>query len=70
MFGTCVPNVCPLPTGNCCDQLTGNCSVVTEAACTAAGFTWLGAGPCNAETCREPVPTERTSWGHIKNIYR
>ncbi len=48
----------PPPTGNCCDAATGTCSVVTEAACTTAGFTWLGATACSVQTnCPVPPPS-------------
>jgi hypothetical protein len=64
----CNTDTCPPPTGACCDHATGSCTITTEAACA---FQWLGAGvPCNLETCVPPVPTERTSWGQIKNTYR
>jgi hypothetical protein len=64
----CDPNPCVPVTGACCDHATGVCTITTHAACT---FDWLGAGvPCNLVTCVPPVPTVRTSWGSIKNIYR
>jgi hypothetical protein len=68
--GLCDPNTCEPPPaqGACCDHLTGNCAITTQTAC---GFDWLGAGvPCDLTTCVPPTPTERTSWGQIKNTYR
>jgi hypothetical protein len=70
--GVCSPNTCPQPPvlGACCDTATGACTITTQAACLAP-FVWLGPDvPCNAETCTPPTPTERASWGQIKNIYR
>ncbi len=64
----CNTETCPVPTGACCDHATGDCTITTQADCA---FDWLGVDvPCNLETCVPPVPTERTSWGQIKNIYR
>jgi hypothetical protein len=66
----CSPRICLVqdPTGACCDHATGACAITTESACA---FEWLGAGAqCSFETCRPPVPTEKTSWGQIKNTYR
>ncbi len=67
----CTPETCPglpPPPGACCDFATGACTYTIEAECL---YTWLGpVVPCNLETCYPPVPTERTSWGRIKNIFR
>ncbi len=69
----CTPETCPippLPEGACCNQATGICTITTQAACDLPSI-WLGAGVlCNAQTCPPPTPTERTSWGQIKNLYR
>ena len=38
---------CPVvevPTGACCNEAIGACSVLTEAECTFPGTEWLGAG--------------------------
>ncbi len=52
---SCDPNLCPQPMGACCDFLTGNCTITTQAAC---GFTWLGPDTiCAPETCPVPPPT-------------
>jgi hypothetical protein len=60
----------PLPEGACCNQATGVCTITAQAACDLPSI-WLGAGvPCNAETCQPVSPTERTSWGQIKSLYR
>lgn len=66
--GVCAPNPCPQPPGACCNELTGDCGITTQDGCQ---FQWLGANvPCNDVTCRPPVPTERASWGRVKNTYR
>jgi hypothetical protein len=68
--GVCEPNTCVQPPvlGACCDHATGNCTITTQAACA---FDWLGADiPCDVTTCVPPTPTERSSWGQIKNLYR
>jgi hypothetical protein len=58
----------PWPVGACCNELTGECAITTQAAC---GFHWLGVDvPCTPATCGPPVPVERESWGRIKNSYR
>jgi hypothetical protein len=55
------------PTGGCCDVATGACTITTELGCD---FTWLGADiPCNTTTCL-PVPTEPTTWGAVKALFR
>jgi len=47
---TCDPNPCAPVDGACC--VHGACSVMAEAACTAAGGTFKGAGSvCTANTC-------------------
>jgi hypothetical protein len=53
VFGTCVPNNCPLPTGACC--LPSNlCSVLTEAACATDGGWYLGNGAeCAPDPCAQ-----------------
>lgn len=70
LAGVCEPNTCEQPPvlGACCDHVTGNCTITTQPAC---GFDWLGAGvACDVTTCVPPTPTERASWGQIKNLYR
>jgi hypothetical protein len=50
MFGACVPNDCPQPTGACCDP-DGSCTVTSQVACTDPN-TWQGQGsPCTPELC-------------------
>jgi hypothetical protein len=70
-FGTPGSTPCPIapdPTGACCDQLTGACTITTQAACP---YAWLGEGvPCNGQTSGSSVPAERTSWGQIKSTFR
>jgi hypothetical protein len=73
--GVCSPNPCTQPvvhTGACCNVSVGmpDCTITTQALCLTP-YTWLGIDvPCNAVTCIPVIPTERTSWGQIKNIYR
>ena len=71
--GVCSPNPCDQPppvTGACC-WLDGHCTVTTEAGCLGTGTPhWTLGGTCDPNNCVPPVPTERTSWGQIKNIYR
>lgn len=65
----CSPNPCPQPTGACC-FVSGECQVLTREACAAAQGAYQGpAVPCDPNPC--PVsPTERTTWGRVKNSYR
>jgi len=70
---TCDPNPCPLPIvlGACCDPATGGCAVVEEAFCSPPSVwhpEWLS---CEPNPCPPPpVPTEKSTWGQIKNNYR
>lgn len=60
----------PPPTGACCDPATGACTITAQSACLPP-LVWLGPDvPCNTETCVPPTPTDRSSWGRIKNRYR
>jgi hypothetical protein len=63
--GLCDPNPCPAP-GACCAP-SGECSFVLQANCTLPNV-WYG-GPCQPNPC-PPTPTEKTTWGRIKNNYR
>jgi hypothetical protein len=67
--GDCsIPCVTPPVYGACCDHATGNCTLTVSTDCI---YDWLGANvPCNTTTCAPPIPTERTTWGQIKNQYR
>ncbi len=57
------------PVGACCLP-DGLCQVMLAASCAEAGGTWLGPGTgCDPNPC-EPVPTEATSWGRVKDRYR
>jgi hypothetical protein len=55
----------PPTTGSCC-TLEGSCAVTTQAACTG---TWNAGGSCEPNPCLA-TPTERKSWGQIRNDYR
>ncbi|MCK4657982.1 MAG: hypothetical protein KAV82_00535 [Phycisphaerae bacterium] len=39
---TCMPNPCPIPEGACCDPVTDECTVETEADCIAGGGEYQG----------------------------
>ena len=71
--GTCSPNLCDMPTvptGACC-WLDGYCTVTTAAGCLGNGTPhWTADGTCEPNECTPATPTERTSWGQIKNTYR
>lgn len=62
---SCDPNPCPVDTGACCYQ-DGSCAVTIQVYC---GGTWFLSGVCDPNPC-EVIPTERTSWGQIKNRFR
>lgn len=72
-FGTnCDPNLCPQPprTGACCLDDQGNCQVLTEAECAQHGGQYQGDDTtCDPNPC-PIVPTQKTTWGHIKDMYR
>jgi hypothetical protein len=60
--------VSPTPTGACCDPVTGDCTVTTQAGC---GGQYLGDGiSCTPNPCTQPVPTKESTWGQIKAQYR
>ncbi len=66
----CDPNPCPILIGACCMQ-NGECVILTEGDCTTQQGTWQGAGTgCDPNPCPQPTPTERKTWGQIKNQYR
>ena len=65
----CEPNPCP-PFGACCfDQCV--CEELFEEECLAQGgmFVGGGEGSCDPNPC-PGTPTEITSWGSIKSLYR
>jgi len=65
----CEPNLCPPPIMGACCFADYHCEVLTQDACVAANGLYMGDNTeCLPETCI--VPTEKTSWGQIKNIYR
>lgn len=51
---SCATTTCPQPVGNCCKD--GNCTIKTQADCSATGGTWGGPNTnCNnPETCTVP----------------
>lgn len=62
----CEPNPCP-PFGACCfDQC--ECIEMYEEECLAQGGIYVG-GPCDPNPC-PGSPSEITSWGSIKSLYR
>jgi len=66
----CEPqNPCPPPIMGACCFLDYSCEVMTPDACALANGTYMGDNTeCLPDTC--VVPTQKTSWGQIKNIYR
>lgn len=63
----CEPNPCPL-TGACCLE-NAECRILSRPACEADQGLYMGDGvSCVPYPC--PIPTERTTWGRIKNNYR
>lgn len=54
--GTCVPNVCPQPSGACCNSIDNTCSVQAgQAACASLGgsFVYQGNGTsCSPNPCQ------------------
>jgi hypothetical protein len=69
---SCSPNPCPQPpsTGACCFT-DGTCQVLTQAECLAGQGAYQGDNvACTPTLCPPPTPTEKTSWGQIKALYR
>jgi hypothetical protein len=70
----CDPNPCPggvEPTGVCClpEPPYDVCSITTEADCPD-GYEWSGDyDVCSPANC-QAVPTESTSWGKLKTLFR
>jgi len=67
--GPCDPNPCPTPTGACCtpEQL---CTLTILVDC-ALPSTWSSEfTACVPNPCSHASPTERASWGQIKNRFR
>jgi hypothetical protein len=66
-WSSCDPNLCPTPVGACC-TLNGVCTLTMESNCDPSS-TWRGDfTDCEPNPC-PGLPTESTSWGHIKNRY-
>jgi hypothetical protein len=61
--GICEP---PPPPGACCNA-AGMCIVTTPELCAFTGGQFIG-GSCTPNPCS--TPTERKSWGAVKNLYR
>lgn len=67
---TCEPNPCPQPAQGVCCAEDESCTVTTQANCPASSI-WRGELPaCEATSCPPATPTQRTSWGRVKNMYR
>lgn len=64
---SCEPETCPV-TAACC--VGSDCYVTSEEDCIAMGGIWHPFLPdCRRNPCA-PTPTESTTWGSIKAIYR
>jgi hypothetical protein len=67
-WSACDPNECLTLTGACC-ALDGTCSLTTVSTCDPS-LTWRGdLTSCEPNLC-PLLPTERASWGQIKNRFR
>ncbi len=68
-WDSCEPNPCSPPEAVCC--IGAVCTIVTEAECNALGGEWHGEwGSCVPNPCEPPSPTNGTTWGFIKALYR
>jgi hypothetical protein len=65
----CFPNPCVPPTGACCFA-DGSCQVLTQVECDGQGVYQGDNIGCTPTLCPVAIPTEQTSWGRVKNIYR
>ena len=66
----CSPNACPQPPQGACCAADETCTLTTQAGC-ASPAVWHGDLPtCEPTSCPPITPTERMSWGRIKNLYR
>jgi hypothetical protein len=55
--------------GACC--VGTDCRLTTETECADLGGRFQGAGvDCSPTLCLEATPTERSSWGRVKSLYR
>ena len=67
-FILCLPNPCTQP-AVCCDA-GETCTLTLEADCDPPSI-WFGNLPkCEPTSCPPMTPTERISWGRVKNLYR
>jgi hypothetical protein len=58
-----------VPDGACCFA-DGSCQVLTSAECSSQGGSYQGNDTdCDPNPC-EVVPTQSTTWGQIKSLYR
>jgi len=65
----CDPNPCPIPVGACCFA-SGECQVLTRVLCEQQDGAYQGDNTvCDPNPCLPPNPTEKTSWGRIKQQY-
>jgi hypothetical protein len=66
---TCPGGTQPEPGACCFGPL---CVMLLETECADQGGDWYGGdcGPNNEPCPQEPTPTQETTWGSIKNIYR
>lgn len=62
----CEPDPCPHPEGACCAP-NGDCRITTQVLCVPPD-SWQGS-PCDPNPC-VPSPTERLSWGRVKDRFR
>jgi hypothetical protein len=59
----------PPPVGACCRDIV--CTIATQADCEGQGGVYQGDGTdCDPNPCEEPTPTQETSWGGLKSVYR
>jgi hypothetical protein len=65
----CTETTCAAPVWACCTDCQ-ICTMLTEAQCRDIQGQWLQGVECEPENPCEPSPTDNTSWGSIKAIYR
>jgi hypothetical protein len=65
----CEPNPCPTPVGACC-ALDESCRLTILVDCDSPAVWRSEFTVCDPNPCLTPSPTERTSWGQLKNRYR
>jgi hypothetical protein len=66
---SCTPNPCNGGYGVCCRY--GDCFITLQAVCDAMGGFWHPEWyTCDPNPCDIYVPTQKTSWGKIKQMFR